>query len=40
MLKNTRFGEDREHPREIAIARKQLYTCEGAKRARFEKSSV
>ena len=40
MLKNTRFGVYREHPREIAIARKQLYTCEGAKRTRFEKRSV
>ena len=40
MLNNTRFGVDRDYPREIEIARKQLYTCEGEKRARFEKSSV
>ena len=37
MLNNTRFGVDRDYPREIAIARKQLYTCEEAKRARLDK---
>ena len=40
MLKNTRVGVYRDYPREIAIAIKKLYTCEEAKRARFDKSSV
>ena len=39
-LKNTHFGFDRDYPREIAEARKQLYTCEEAKRARYERKNV
>ena len=40
MLRNTRFGVDKDYPREITMARKQLYTCEEAKRASFVKRSV
>lgn len=39
-LRSTRFGVDRDYPREIAEARKHLYKSEEATRARFQKVKV
>ena len=40
MLKRTAFGIDRDYPREINEARKQLYKRDEAKRAREEKNKM
>lgn len=40
MLKDTKFGVDRNYPKEIANARKTLYQSEEAKLARYEKRQV